>query len=154
MIAAATPRDARAIAEVHVASWRAGYKGLMPDAYLDGLSVDERTALWETILTDGETTVLIAGPGIAGFVAFNARKGEIGALYVDPPRFRTGIGTELLAAAHERMAHLPEVVLWVLEGNDAARAFYERHGYTADNATALHEPTGALQVRMARSLRE
>jgi ribosomal protein S18 acetylase RimI-like enzyme len=150
MIRAATLEDARAIAEVHVASWRAGYKDLMPDAYLADLSVEQRAEMWETILTDGETTVLVAGPGIAGFVAFNERKGEIGALYVDPPRFRTGIGTALLAAAHERLAALPEVVLWVLDGNDGARVFYERHGYVADNATALHGPTGAIQVRMAR----
>ncbi len=73
---------------------------------------------------------------------------------MDPPRFRTGVGTALLAAAHERLAHVPETVLWVLEGNDGARAFYERHGYAPDNATALHEPSGAIQVRMARGTPE
>jgi ribosomal protein S18 acetylase RimI-like enzyme len=150
MIRAAQPQDARPIAELHVASWRAGYRALMPEAYLDELSVEDRVALWETILADGQTTVLIAGDPIAGFVAFNEETAEIGALYVDPPRFRTGVGTALLAAAHERLARHPEIVLWVLDGNDAARAFYERHGYEADNATALHEATGALQVRMAR----
>jgi ribosomal protein S18 acetylase RimI-like enzyme len=151
MIRAATLADARAIADVHVASWRAGYRGLMPDAYLDGLAVADRVALWETILVDGVTVVLIApGEPIAGFVAFNPSTGEIGALYVDPTRFRTGVGSALLAAAHERLAEHPEVVLWVLDGNEAARAFYGRHGYEADNATALHEATGAVQVRMAR----
>jgi GNAT superfamily N-acetyltransferase len=144
MIRAATLDDARAIAEVHVAAWRAGYRGLMPDAYLAELSVD-----------DGETVVLIArGDPIDGFVAFNPEKAEIGALYVNPPRFRTGVGTALLEAVHERLAGKPEAVLWVLEGNDAARAFYERHGYESDHATALHEPSGALQVRMARQTLE
>jgi ribosomal protein S18 acetylase RimI-like enzyme len=154
MIRAATLEDARAIAEVHVASWREGYRGLMPDQYLAELSVAQRVALWETILSDGQTVVLVASGGgdpIAGFVAFNPEKGEIGALYVDPPRLRSGVGTALLAAVHERLAGKPEIVLWVLDGNDAARAFYERHGYEADHATALHEPTGALQVRMART---
>jgi ribosomal protein S18 acetylase RimI-like enzyme len=150
MIRAATLDDARAIAEVHVASWRAGYRGLMPDAVLDALSVEDRVALWETILVDGRTVVLVAGDPIDGFVAFNPEKAEIGALYVDPARFRSGVGTTLLAAAHERLAGRPEVVLWVLEGNDAARTFYERHGYRADNATAVHEASGAVQVRMAR----
>src|SRR5947208_195366 len=41
-IRAATVEDARAIAEVHVAGWRAAYRGQMPDALLDSLSVDER----------------------------------------------------------------------------------------------------------------
>jgi ribosomal protein S18 acetylase RimI-like enzyme len=156
MIRAATLADAHAVAQVHVASWRAGYRGLMPDEYLDELSIAQRVALWETILADGETTVLVASDGdaIAGFVAFNAEKAEIGALYVDPQRFRTGVGTALLTAVHERLAHKAEVVLWVLEGNEAARAFYERHGYEVDDATAIHGPTGAVQVRMARTTRE
>jgi ribosomal protein S18 acetylase RimI-like enzyme len=154
MIHAATVADARAIAEVHVASWRAGYRGLMPEAYLAELSVEHRVAMWETILADRVTVVLVAGEPVEGFVAFNPQTAEIGALYVDPPRFRTGVGSGLLDAAHERLAGKPEIVLWVLEGNDAARAFYERHGYEADNGTAIHEPSGALQIRMARTTPE
>jgi ribosomal protein S18 acetylase RimI-like enzyme len=154
MIRAATPTDARAIAEVHVASWRAGYRGLMPEDYLATLSIPERVALWEMILGDGQTTVLVAGDPIAGFVAFNAEKGEIGALYVDPPHFRTGVGGALLTAAHEHLANSAEVVLWVLRDNQAASAFYTRHGYEIDGATAIHEPSGALQVRMARQTPE
>jgi ribosomal protein S18 acetylase RimI-like enzyme len=153
-IRAATLDDARAIAELHVASWQAGYRGLIADAYLDGLQVEDRVALWENILGDGETTVLVAGDPIAGFVSFNAEQGWIGALYVDPPHFRNGVGTALLAAAHQHLTATPEVVLWVLQGNDAARAFYERHGYEIDDATAIHEPTGSLQVRMARKIPE
>jgi len=42
MIRPATPEDARAIAEVHVASWRYAYRGLLPDDVLDRLSVEER----------------------------------------------------------------------------------------------------------------
>jgi ribosomal protein S18 acetylase RimI-like enzyme len=155
-IRAATVDDARAIAEVHVASWRAGYRGLMADAYLADLSVEQRVALWETILADGETSVLVAGEGVEGFVAFNPRTGEIGALYVAPARFREGVGSALLAAAHDALvaAGRRESTLWVVEGNEPAFAFYERHGYVRDNAIALHEPTGLEQIRMARQVRE
>jgi ribosomal protein S18 acetylase RimI-like enzyme len=154
MVRAATPADASAIAELHVASLRAGYRGLMPDAHLDGLSVDERLTVWETLLTDGRTTVLVADDPIAGFVSFDAQKGWIGALYVDPPRFRTGVGTALLTVAHEHLASLPETVLWVLQGNTPAFAFYTRHGYETDGGTAIHEPSGCLQLRMARETPE
>ena len=51
-IRAATRDDARAIAEVHVASWRAGYRGLVDDDFLAALSVDARLATWETLLVD------------------------------------------------------------------------------------------------------
>ena len=42
VIREATPDDARAIAEVHVASWRWAYRGDLPAEFLDGLSVDDR----------------------------------------------------------------------------------------------------------------
>jgi hypothetical protein len=34
--------DARAIAEVHVASWKTTYRGIVDDAFLDQLSVHDR----------------------------------------------------------------------------------------------------------------
>jgi hypothetical protein len=38
----AEPGDAMDVARVHVRSWQAGYRGLLPDAYLDGLRPEER----------------------------------------------------------------------------------------------------------------
>ena len=45
-IRAATVRDARAIAEVHVASWRWAYRDTFPAAALEGLDVEERARTW------------------------------------------------------------------------------------------------------------
>lgn len=42
----ATSTDARAIAEVHVASWRWAYRDDLPVEFLDGLSVDDREREW------------------------------------------------------------------------------------------------------------
>jgi hypothetical protein len=33
----AEPADAMEVARVHVRSWQVAYRGLLPDAYLDGL---------------------------------------------------------------------------------------------------------------------
>ena len=38
----AVPADARAMAEIHVRSWQAAYRGQLTDDYLDGLSVEDR----------------------------------------------------------------------------------------------------------------
>jgi hypothetical protein len=47
LIRAAQIEDAKQIAEVHVASWRAAYRGILPDSMLDNLSVEKRTELWQ-----------------------------------------------------------------------------------------------------------
>src|SRR5919197_2821510 len=124
----ATINDARALAEVHVASWQAGYRGLVPDGYLSQLSVDEREEMWRAILAGDESIVLVAGDGdrIEGFIAFVPAACEIRALYVAPTRFGHGIGTALLEAAHAELG--PDCALWVLHGNERALQFYAGQG--------------------------
>jgi hypothetical protein len=42
----ATPEDAAALAAVEARCWRAAYRGLMPEAYLTGLSEADKTDAW------------------------------------------------------------------------------------------------------------
>jgi len=42
----ATSDDSHGIAEVHVGSWKTTYPGIVDQAYIDGLSVDDRAAVW------------------------------------------------------------------------------------------------------------
>jgi len=69
----AWPGEARAIAEVHVLSWRAAYRGLLPADVLDGLSVDGRERMWAGILRDPapRRAVLVAAEEdkVLGFAA-------------------------------------------------------------------------------------
>ncbi|SCB59552.1 Acetyltransferase (GNAT) family protein [Rhizobium aethiopicum] len=53
-------------------------------------------------------------------------------LYVLPDFQGIGIGSLLLAGAKEEM---DEIRLWTFQRNIGARAFYERHGFSADNET-------------------
>ena len=133
-----------------MASWQAGYRGIVPDETLAAQSVDARTEQWEELLGDGRNTVLVADD-VAGFIAFEHATREIRALYVDPERVRTGVGSALLHAAHERMQG--DSALWVLVGNANAMAFYRRHGYETDGARAPHN-SGVDQLRMTRAARE
>ncbi len=47
----AGPEDARAIAALHVKSWRSAYRGLVPDEFLAGPVEDDRNTLWESRLS-------------------------------------------------------------------------------------------------------
>jgi GNAT superfamily N-acetyltransferase len=156
LVRAATFTDARVIAEVHVASWKAGYRGLVAQELLDALSVDERERQWIEYLEGVEVLVIDDGDALAGFVAFDEPTGEVKALYVAPDRFRSGVGSVLLRAAHERLraAGREDVALWVFADHSAARAFYAAHGYAPDGATATNARTGLEEVRLSRSLRD
>jgi ribosomal protein S18 acetylase RimI-like enzyme len=163
-IRAATPDDARRIAEIHVAGWRAAYRGAMPDAFLDALSVDERAASrrrWlETPPTPDHRTWVAEDAG--GIVAFaitgpsrdeGAPRGtaELFALYADPPRWGTGAGRALTEHLLRDLAArgASAVTLWVLDANARARRFYELAGFEPDGAEK-HATFGGADVREMR----
>jgi GNAT superfamily N-acetyltransferase len=149
-VRAAEPADARGIARVHVAAWQAGYEGLLPAPFLAGLSVPKRAARWQGILAEpsdqrARTLVAERGGSVVGFASVGPSRdddadpvsGELWAIYVDPQHWGTGIGHVLHVAALEALQAdgATSASLWVLQGNDRATRFYERHGWAADGAS-------------------
>ena len=143
----ATPADAQAIAEVHVASWQVAYRGFFPDAVLDKLSVPDRRALWLPRLQAGTFSVWVTEDAgkITGFVSACPSRdadapppvfAEVAALYVHPQAWATGCGRTLCEAVFTEMRHTPAqtVLVWVLTGNVRARRFYESLGFITDDA--------------------
>jgi ribosomal protein S18 acetylase RimI-like enzyme len=153
LVRRALSADARAIAEVHVRAWRAGYRGLLPEPLLDALSVEERTRRWTAHLAGVATTLVACAPDVVGFSTLIDR--EITSLYVDPDRWRQGVGSELLRETLTA-AGRGDVTLWVLARNDAAVSFYERFGFEPDGGERRDPlgPPGAraepLQIRLRR----
>jgi GNAT superfamily N-acetyltransferase len=149
----ATPADARSVAEVHVGSWRYAYRGMLPDDYLERLSVDEREAMWLAAFSDPDAStgafVAEADRRIVGFSSFGPSRdddatdgtGEIPAIYVEPSVLGTGVGRELFEAATEalRQAGYRRATLWVLEANGRARRFYEKVGWSWDGTVSRHD---------------
>lgn len=137
----ARPDDALDVARVHVRSWQAAYKGLLPDEYLDSLRADERASRYDFATTDPlapHTIVADDGRTIVGFATIGVSPGEssrdvgeLMALYVDPASWRTGVGRSLIACARAglRRRGFDNALLWVLEGNERAQRFYERDGW-------------------------
>lgn len=138
----ARPRDAAAIARVHVETWRAAYPGLVPDAYLVGMSEERQRANWRHWLAQRSGSVLVAeAPARAGLeiVGFGScgelrsadlpYKGEIYTLYVTDDWQGRGIGRRLLGGLFESLVRrdLPDALLWVL-ANNPSRFFYEAVG--------------------------
>jgi GNAT superfamily N-acetyltransferase len=156
LIRPATPDDARGIAVVHIRSWQAAYRGLMPQPVLDDLTVTGSEKRWRSNLQphrrgDGprsRTLVAEVDGRILGWASFGdpredeiADAGELWGIYAHPDAYGAGVGHALIAAVEQALqadGH-PVAYLWVLDGNERAATFYERHGWLADGATKVEE---------------
>ncbi len=144
----ATDGDARAVAEIQIRGWQQTYRGPMPDEFLDTLSLDDHEAMWRRVISRQGTgdvpTLWVAerDERLVGFVLEGRARdagpgvGEVWAIYADPNVLGTGVGWELMAHATRRLREqgLGSAILWVVEGNQRARRFYERAGWASDGA--------------------
>jgi ribosomal protein S18 acetylase RimI-like enzyme len=162
-IRAATTADARAIAEINVAGWRAAYRGLMPEEFLDSLSVEHREIAWRMRLEGveaGDPAWVAERDGAPiGYLASGPPRdedadrdaAEIYAIYVHPGAWRSGAGRRLMetATAEWWRRGASGLLLWVLEDNARARSFYEALGWVGDGSSKTYDMGGftTLEVR-------
>ncbi|MBO1750749.1 GNAT family N-acetyltransferase [Actinotalea sp. BY-33] len=161
VIRPATDDDARAIAEVHVASWRQAYTGVIDEDYLAKLDVSARAAWWSELLDSSNTSTSVwvaENEGrVVGFASMGPSLDEdadrsalqIYTIYLDPSAWGHGIARELMRTV---LADVPEgvpVTLWVPAANERARHFYRRHGFSADGVERVEE-FGGDQLREMR----
>ncbi|MFH0728119.1 MAG: GNAT family N-acetyltransferase [Pseudomonadota bacterium] len=146
----ALPEDALGIAKAHVDSWRYAYQSLLPDdrlARLDYTRGAERFR--ESIVQEAELIYVAENDtGIVGFFALGPCRdlgidspttGEVYALYLTPEYWRKGIGRVMSCEADKILKSMgySHIVLWVFEGNQRARIFYEAMGFIADGASKV-----------------
>ena len=135
----AVAADAAAMAEVHVASWRSTYAGIIHDAFLASLDVAERTAAWTRRLANPALGAVVAerDGAIVGFSFVGPDRGtdpdvrgEVYAIYLLEDAKGQGHGRALFTWSLDWLAarELVPVRVWVFTENPRARAFYERMG--------------------------
>ncbi len=142
----ATLNDATPIAEAQVASWHSSYKGIVPQGLIERMTVEERAPAWGRILMSleesglGTVYVCERDGDVVGFASMGVQRepelegkgfsAEVTALYLIDDVKRQGIGTALVAAcaqAAQDRGH-SAMSVWVLDKNEAGRAFYEALG--------------------------
>ena len=171
--------DAERIAEIHVRSWQGGYRGLIPQDYLDSLDPARRLAFRIERLKDadwahGGCLVVLGDDGdLAGFADVGRTRdtdpgtglgpgpgpagvAEVMAVYLAPEAWGAGLGRELMRASlrHLTDCGYEQVTLWVLASNLRARRFYEAAGFRPDGGTKVDASHGFVldEVRYRRAL--
>jgi ribosomal protein S18 acetylase RimI-like enzyme len=162
----ATLADARSIADVHVLTWQAAYRGIVPNAYLESLSVESREAAWREMVTRKAPEIWVAQTegSVTGFVSFGPSRdsdrvpstGELEAIYVLPAYWGTGVGVALWRVAQRRLTerHFTSVTLWVLKDNARAIRFYSAAGFLAQPFSEKEISRGGKSLREIRYVRE
>jgi GNAT superfamily N-acetyltransferase len=134
-----TGADVETVAQLHAASWRIAYRGILGDDFLDGDLLADRVAVWQAKLGAGEAGLgwlALVDDAPTGFVYI--RPGDdahwgtlVDNLHVLPGHQGQGIGRQLLqltGAWCAQEAANAGVYLWVFRDNVRARGFYARVG--------------------------
>jgi len=147
--------DAAGAAAVHYRSWVATYTPLVRPDQADRLTLAERIAHWEWLLGSQPAhmgaLLAVRSGAIVGLVEWeigvdvNTSVGEIHAIHVALEERGRGVGWRLLDASVEALrGHgVRRAILWVVEDNSTARAFYELQGWVWDG-TRLERPLGGF----------
>lgn len=153
VIEVARADDAAAVARVHEAGLVAGYVGRVPARVLDPPDTRTSGPVWRRWLARSRARTFVARKAgtVVGFCTLQPAPGrgrvadsaEIPIVVVHPAHWRLGIGRALCDRAIAEAAALgvSELVLWVLESNDPARAFYSSLGFCPDGQQRVFTET-------------
>lgn len=142
MIRKAIEEDSKEIALLIIRSWKKAYRGLIPDDFLDNMSMENIEKNWKkNIISQNDKNSIFVyeeRDKIHGVIRFgepldkeNRRyNAEIHVLYVEPTLKRKGIGSRLFNFAKEYFIRYGKnnLIIWCLKGNEQGMNFYKKMG--------------------------
>lgn len=144
------------VSHIYALAWKRAYHTIIPQDYLEDLSLERWTPLLQSSPFDG-FVLEENGKYIATSSIFEARDenmkgwGEIISLYVLPNYLFLGYGKRLLSFVMLELQKkgFMNIYLWVLEENIQARNFYERNGFTPneDKCTIIIGGKELVEIR-------
>ena len=159
LIRPAQPGDAVPLATMHIQAWRETFAGVLSDAYLQSLSVEDRVRMWHRALhattqpvPERIHVVAVCGEDVVGFAATRPggegpRPLELWGIYLLRAWQGSGAGQNLLDAA---IGDRP-CFLWTGRANLRAHSFYRRNGFRSDGAQQVIPEWEGMEVfRMVR----
>jgi GNAT superfamily N-acetyltransferase len=135
----ATVADCLAVAGVHVKSWQESFAGIVPQNFLDKMSVEKRANAFEKGFSVDSYKMYVAEVaecGVVGFADFgeprediDAYEGELYAIYLLPEFQRKGIGERLFNLGVEFFVDSGKSSMYLLALEVSPyKSFYEKMG--------------------------
>jgi ribosomal protein S18 acetylase RimI-like enzyme len=135
----ATVSDCVAIAQVHVQSWKQSFAGIVPQAFLDNMSVEKRAKAFESRFSEVSYKMYVAeaaGHSVVGFADFGEPRekignyeGELYAIYLLVEFQRKGIGAQLFNQGVEFLIRSGKSSMYLLALEVSPyKSFYEKMG--------------------------
>ena len=131
-----TVEEIESKSRVHWQTWREAYDGILPADFQKQMTLDK--CRFYSQKYPENTLIALDAAKVVGFVSYgdfrdlDKRAGEIIALYVLKSYYGKGVGRQLMEAAFAALDGYQEILLWVLEDNKRAIAFYEKMGFVFD----------------------
>ena len=145
MIRAANEKDAHDICTIGIKSFRKTFGHLFrTDVINRYLAETYNTQKIERSIRDTENVYFVyeMNNTVIGFIKYklnsthsrilNSTQIQLQKLYVDPLATEKGVGGQLLRRTITEMGIASETSVWLMvyEGNDLAKSFYQKHGFT------------------------
>ena len=132
-----TAEEIEGKSRVHWQAWREAYDEILPAEFQEQMTLDK--CRFYSQKYPENTLIALDDTKVAGFVSYGDFRdpatiaGEIIALYVLKDYCGKGVGHQLMQAAFAALDSYPEILLWVLEDNKRAIAFYKKMGFVFDS---------------------
>lgn len=132
----AVPEDYMSLGYVYCYAWKDGYKNIMPEKFLDSLTVENSAPKPDRIISSNNFVIEENGKiiGVTGFGESRDKDlenmGELMTIYVLSEFWGKEVSNQLFAATYSELKKrgYKGFYLWVLKENYRARRFYEKMG--------------------------
>jgi L-amino acid N-acyltransferase YncA len=156
----ATLDDIHFIAELKIDNPHIGEHSHPMDRMMNELFLREYKRRWEKKLNEGMCTLIMSANGsMVGFINFSAcdaavpdKIAEIDSIYIMPEMRRHGLGKLLCEAALAKIRNeqIRQAVVWIMDGSDATRQFFQAMGFLATSAIRVDKIRENLTLREIR----
>ena len=133
----ANAEDMELIANLYVMNWKKTYVGLLPDNFLNGLTVNDGINKWQKYLTKEKHRIFVAYEN-ENFLGFSACKEDeelknclyLDSLHVSESSRGKGVGTKLIntVGSYAYIKGYEHMSICIVKGNDNAKRIYEKMG--------------------------